>query len=89
MKNVYDNYGVAREAIQKEREAKWKLFEYAARNRDNELDLIVRNIIATTGTADGDLIYCASELDKCEYILYKLKKIPVLGFIIRKMEEAY
>lgn len=94
MKNIYDNYGKARELMKRKQMSMMQLFDYNAELTVKEnyfrLDKIVRKIIADDGIADGHLLYVSSELDRLEWILFKLKKIPGLKRIIRKLEiESY
>lgn len=90
MKNVYDNYGLSRDTLKKEDVAFRKLFEYNSRKivteGDTSLQMITQELIATTGETAGHLLYVSQRLDECEWILYNLKKIPILRFIIRRME---
>lgn len=94
MKNIYDNYGIARELMDKKNTSMMTLFDYNAeltvKENYDRLDKIVRKIICDDGFADGHLLYVSSELDRLEWILFKLKKIPILKHIIRKLEiESY
>lgn len=94
MKNIYDNYGIARELMDKKSTSMMELFDYNAELTVKEnylkLDKIVRKIICDNGITDGHLLYVSSELDRLEWILFKLKKIPGLKRIIRKLEiESY
>lgn len=94
MKNIYDNYGIARELMDKKSASMVKLYDYNAeltvKENYDRLDRIVRKIICDDGLTDGHLLYVSSELDRLEWILFKLKRIPVLKHIIRKLEiESY
>lgn len=90
MKNIYDNYGLSRDTLKKEDEALRKLFLYNSKKivieGDTSLQTIINELISTSGETAGHLLYVSQRLDECEYILYKLKRIPILGFIIRRME---
>lgn len=90
MKNVYDNYGLSKDTLKKEETAFQKLYEYNSRKiimeGDTSLQMITNELIATSGDTAGHLLYVSQRLDECEYVLYKLKRIPILGFIIRRME---
>lgn len=90
MKNVYDNYGLSRDTLKNEDAAFAKLFEYNSRKivmeGDTSLQMITSELIKASGDTAGHLLYVSQRLDECEYILYKLKRIPILGFIIRRME---
>lgn len=94
MKNIHDNYGRARELMDKKHKSMIPLFNYNAKLTVEEnqynLDKTVRKIISDDGLTDGHLLYVSSELDRLEWILFKLKKIPGLKRIIRKLEiESY
>lgn len=94
MKNIYDNYGITRELIDKKSTSMVKLFDYNAeltvKENYDRLDKIVRKIISDDGLTDGHLLYVSSELDRLQWILFKLKKLPGLKRIIRKLEiESY
>lgn len=94
MKNIHDNYGIARELMDKKHKSMIPLFNYNAKLTVEEnqynFDKVVRKIISDDGLTDGYLLYVSSELDRLEWILFKLKKIPGLKRIIRKLEiESY
>lgn len=94
MKNIYDNYGIDRELMEKKQKYMIQIYNYNAERTVEEnqynLDKVVRKIICDNGLTDGHLLYVSSELDRLQWILFKLKKIPGLKRIVRKLEiESY
>lgn len=94
MKNIHDNYGIARELMEKKQKSMIYLCLYnpelTVEENQINLDKTVKQLIVNNGLTDGHLLYTSSELDRLQWILFKLKKIPGLKRIIRKLEiESY
>lgn len=89
----YDNYEESKEVIKKKDDALESLIRYNTKkmiyDQDYSLIIITDNVIEATSAMSAHLNYTSMQLDKAEYVLRKLRRIPVLGKIIRKMEDQW
>ena len=89
----YDNYEEIKEVLRMKEDALGSLISYNARKvvdeRDYSLAQITDEVITATSAIGGHLLYTSKQLDKAEYVLRKLQRIPGLGRIIRKLEDQW
>lgn len=89
----YDNYEETKEVLKIKEDALDSLISYNARKivdeRDYSLAQITDEVISATSTIGGHLLYTSKQLDKAEYVLRKLRRIPGLGRIIQKLEDQW
>lgn len=89
----YDNYEETKEVLKIKEDALDSLISYNARKivdeRDYSLAQITDEVITATSTIGGHLLYTSKQLDKAEYVLRKLRRIPGLGRIIQKLEDQW
>ena len=89
----YNNYEESKEVLRMKNDQLASLISYNARKmvyeRDYSLAQITDEVIASTSTIGAHLLYTSQQLDKAEYVLRKLKRIPGLGRIIRKLEDQW
>lgn len=89
----YDNYEKSKEVMRMKENALDLLIRYNIKKmiyeRDYSLTHITDEVVAATSAMGAHLQYTSMQLDKAEYVLRKLKRIPILGRIIRKMEDQW
>lgn len=89
----YDNYEESKEVLKIKEDALDSLISYNARKivdeRDYSLAQITDEVISATSKIGGHLLYTSKQLDKAEYVLRKLRRIPGLGRIIQKLEDQW
>lgn len=89
----YNNYEESKEVMRIINDPLASLISYNARKmvdeRDYSLAQITDEVIAATSAMGAHLQYTSMQLDKAEYVLRKLKRIPGLGRIIRKLEDQW
>jgi len=89
----YDNYEESKEVLRIINDPLASLISYNARKvvdeRDYSLAQITDEVIAATSAIGGHVLYTSKQLDKAEYVLRKLRRIPGLGRIIRKLEDQW
>lgn len=89
----YNNYEESKEVLRMKEDPLASLISYNARKvvdeRDYSLAQITDEVITATSAMGAHLQYTSMQLDKAEYVLRKLKRIPGLGRIIRKMEDQW
>lgn len=89
----YDNYEESKEVIKMKDDALESLIRYNIKKmiyeRDYSLAHITDEVVAATSAMGAHLQYTSMQLDKAEYVLRKLRRIPILGKIIRKMEDQW
>lgn len=89
----YDNYEETKEVLKIKEDTLDSLISYNARKivdeRDYSLAQITDEVITATSTIGGHLLYTSKQLDKAEYVLRKLRRIPGLGRIIQKLEDQW
>lgn len=89
----YDNYEETKEVLKIKEDALDSLISYNGRKivdeRDYSLAQITDEVITATSTIGGHLLYTSKQLDKAEYVLRKLRRIPGLGRIIQKLEDQW
>ena len=89
----YDNYEKSKEVLKMKDDALDSLIRYNVKqmiyDRDYTLCQITDNVMEATSTMGAHLQYTSMRLDKAEYVLRKLRRIPVLGRIIQKLEDQW
>ena len=84
------HYEKIRELCDNARETRKRLseVEYQSVKDRIEVDRIDMDMIAAECFLNSYATSYAAQLDKCVYILKRLKKIPILRSFIKKMEES-
>lgn len=89
----YDNYEESKEVLRMKNDPLVSLISYNSRKmvyeRDYSLEQITDEVVAATSTIGAHLLYTSKQLDKAEYVLRKLRRIPGLGRIIQKLEDQW
>lgn len=89
----YNNYEESKEVLRMKEDALDSLSRYNIRKmiyeQDYNLAQITDEVITATSTIGGHLEYTSMQLDKAEYVLRKLRRIPGLGRIIQKLEDQW
>lgn len=89
----YDNYEESKEVLRMKQNALDPLIKYNVGKmiyeRDYSLTQITDEVVAATSAVGAHLQYTSMQLDKAEYVLRKLQRIPGLGRIIRKLEDQW
>lgn len=89
----YNNYEESKEVLRMKNDPLASLISYNARKmvyeRDYSLAQITDEVTASTSAIGAHLLYTSKQLDKAEYVLRKLRRIPGLGRIIQKLEDQW
>lgn len=89
----YDNYEESKEVLRMKNDPLASLISYNAGKmvyeRDYSLAQITDEVITSTSTIGAHLLYTSKQLDRAEYVLRKLRRVPGLGRIIQKLEDQW